>query len=45
MVIPPTYSDLGKSARDLFDKGFSKYTLSSNAQPKIENVLYSSVFM
>jgi len=24
MVIPPQYSDLGKSAKDLFDKGFSK---------------------
>lgn len=23
MVIPPTYADLGKSARDLFDKGFN----------------------
>ncbi|CAK8679032.1 non-selective voltage-gated ion channel VDAC2-like [Clavelina lepadiformis] len=23
MVIPPTYSDLGKAARDLFDKGYS----------------------
>lgn len=23
-VIPPSYSDLGKSARDLFNKGFSK---------------------
>lgn len=23
MVVPPSYSDLGKSARDLFDKGFN----------------------
>jgi hypothetical protein len=25
MVIPPSYSDLGKNARDLFNKGYSKY--------------------
>lgn len=23
--VPPSYSDLGKTARDLFDKGYSKF--------------------
>ena len=27
MAIPPSYCDLGKAARDLFEKGFSKYTI------------------
>jgi len=25
MSIPPSFSDLGKAARDIFTKGFSKY--------------------
>ena len=25
MAVPPSYSDLGKSARDLFAKGFSEF--------------------
>ena len=24
MAVPPTYADLGKAARDLFNKGYSK---------------------
>lgn len=29
MAVPPSYSDLGKSARDLFNKGFSKYIIKN----------------
>jgi len=25
MAVPPSYSDLGKAARDLFTKGFSEF--------------------
>jgi len=25
MSVPPSFSDLGKAARDIFSKGFSKY--------------------
>lgn len=28
MGIPPCYADLGKSAKDLFDKGYSKFCSS-----------------
>jgi len=27
MSVPPSFSDLGKAARDIFSKGFSKYQL------------------
>jgi len=26
-MAPPTYADLGKSARDLFSKGYSEYII------------------
>ena len=30
--IPPSYGDLGKNARDLFNKGFSKYKVALNVR-------------
>ena len=27
MAVPPSYSDLGKAARDLFTKGFSEFSV------------------
>lgn len=30
MAVPPTYVDLGKSARDVFTKGYGKYQAASH---------------
>lgn len=28
MAVPPSYADLGKSAKDIFNKGYSKMSFS-----------------
>ena len=41
MAVPPSYSDLGKSARDLFTKGFSEYLTSCIAKLIIGSIMYN----
>lgn len=43
MVIPPQYSDLGKSAKDLFEKGFSKLLVVCNIAYFFEGLLYLQI--
>lgn len=40
MAVPPTYADLGKSAKDIFSKGFGMlFSFSVNILNMIENTL------
>lgn len=32
MAVPPTYSDLGKAAKDIFSKGYGEYTFRPNSK-------------
>lgn len=32
MAVPPSYSDLGKAAKDIFSKGYGEYSFSWNSQ-------------
>lgn len=38
MAVPPAYSDLGKSAKDIFSKGYGNFTHSYNTQGVYDDV-------
>ena len=41
MSVPPSFSDLGKAARDIFSKGFSKCLQLHVSVPLVENEVFA----
>lgn len=42
--MPPSFSDLGKAARDIFSKGFSKYQNHDRMYPNARNYVSARFF-